>query len=198
MGEGDETMPARARGLAAAAMLAAATATAGVPLGRTEPAASAPAGLMQFGRLVGAWTCTGQARQPDGGWKQAPGRHAWHWYYVLDGHAVADAWRPDREAQPDAAEGINLRTYDPASDQWDIAWATRTQPRLDRFKGAERDGEMHLFAERAGSGGFGPHLMRITFFNIGPRHFDWKYEASAVTDGKRWREVQRLSCDRDA
>jgi hypothetical protein len=166
------------------------------PLARTGANPEAPEEVAQFGRFEGDWSCRGTRRQADGKWMPIPGEHVWSWYYVLDGYGVADVWRPDRTADPHASGGLNLRVYDPKAGLWDIVWTTQEQPRLDRFRAAERDGAMHLHAERPGSDQFDAHLMHITFHNIGPRHFDWKYEVSGLADGQQWRQVQRLSCDR--
>lgn len=160
------------------------------------PNPEAPEEIRQFGQLVGSWHCTGENLQQDGIWKETPGVSTWDWYYVLDGYAVQDVWRPGPEAGPQAAQGTNLRTFDPDAGTWEVVWTTQKVPKIDFFRAGFRDGEMHMYAERAASELFPSHLMHITFHNISEEHFDWRYESSGLTDGQTWREVSRLSCKR--
>ena len=150
----------------------------------------------KFGQLEGHWSCTSESRQADGTWAAGTGKGTWSWYYILEGYAVQDVWLPDRKANPGAAMGSNIRTYDVANARWDVVWTTQQAPAFERYKAAFRNGEIHMFAERPAGGGFPSHLMRITFHNFTADHFDWRYEASGLTDGKNWQEQSRLSCDR--
>lgn len=162
------------------------------------PNPEAPEEVKQFGRLVGSWRCTGENLQQDGTWKKTPGVSTWDWYYVLDGYAVQDVWRPDTEANPQAVQGTNLRTFDPESGTWEVVWTTQNVPKIDFYRAGYRDDEMHIYAERAATQAFPGHLMHITFHNVSEDHFDWRYESSGLTDGQNWREVARISCDREA
>ena len=162
----------------------------------TAPNPEAPEQLTQFGQFQGVWKCTSQNRQPDGSWKQRPGVATWTWYYVLDGHAVQDLWEPDREANPKAAVGTNLRTYDAETDTWHMVWTTATEPVFATFRAGATNGNLVMFGERAATRAFSAHLARITFHNISDEHFDWKYEASSARSSHQWQEVSRLSCDR--
>ena len=184
--------------LATILICATCAAAAEVPLVYQGPNEDAPVQVQEFGRLVGHWTCTSENRQADGTWQASPGKATWSWYYVLEGFAIQDVWRPDREQNPTAAMGTNLRTYDPESGFWDVVWTTQQATRFERYRASARGGDVHMFAERPASKTFPSHLMHITFHNISDDHFDWKYEASGLTDGQNWQEQSRLSCDRGA
>jgi hypothetical protein len=156
------------------------------------PNANAPEQVQQFGQLMGNWSCQGSAPQPDGSWQDSPSRAAWTWYYVLDGFAVQDVWKP---GNPKAPMGTNLRTYDAETDSWLMVWATQTQARFDHFTATFQDGQIVMLGDRWARPAFAAHKARITFFNIDETHYDWKYEGS--TDGETWSEQSRLDCDRD-
>lgn len=182
--------------LTIAALTLATTAAVAGGIASTGPNPEAPVEVQQFGQLVGSWRCEGENLQQDGTWKKTPGVSTWDWYYLLDGYAVQDVWRPDTEANPKAVQGTNLRTYDSETDTWNVVWTTQNSPAIEPFRASFRDGEIHMFAERAANQLFRNHLMHITFHNISDDHFDWRYESSSPTDGQNWREVARLSCDR--
>ncbi len=175
------------------------SAAAGVaPLIADGPNPNAPEEVKQYGQLAGHWQCKSFNLQPDGNWAESPGLATWSWYYVLEGYAVQDVWLPDRNANAAAPMGTNLRTFDPGTGLWEMVWTTQQVPRLEKYRASYRNGEIHMYAERPASASFPKHLMHITFHNIGETHFDWKYESSGLTDGKNWREVARLSCDKSS
>ena len=157
-------------------------------------ASDAPPQLQQFGRFVGTWTCTGQSRQPDGSWASNAAPSTWTWFFTLDGHAVQDLWEPPAESN--APVGTNLRIYDREKGQWDALWTTSNLNSFDHFVAREQDGTMVMRGERPQRAAYGPHLVRITFHTITAASFAWKYESSAMGDGKTWVEQARLSCQR--
>jgi hypothetical protein len=165
------------------------------PLTVSAASKDAPRELQQYGRFVGSWSCQSESAQPDGSWEKMPGKARWSWYYVLDGHAVQDVWYPSPEV-PGAAVGTNLRIYDAAAGVWRMVWATSQQGHFDAFRAIERDGQILMYGDRMKGADFPAHLARITFYNISDKHFDWKYESSGPADGRQWREVSRISCDR--
>ena len=178
------------------ALLASAGAVSAGGIASTAANPDAPAEVQQFGQLVGSWQCKGENLQPDGTWQASPGTSVWDWYYVLDGYAVQDVWRPHTSGNPNAAQGTNLRTYDPETGIWDVVWTTQNVPAIEKYRAAYRNDEIHIVAERPSNQFFPSHLMHITFHNIDEDHFDWRYEASGLTDGQNWQEQARLSCDR--
>ena len=175
------------------------SAAAGAPavLVSNGPHPDAPEALMEYGQLVGNWQCKDHNLQQDGSWKESPGIATWSWYFMLDGHAVFDVWRPAPNAAGKVFSGTNLRTYDADTGIWNIVWTNTSSARIEAFQSSFRNDSIHITTERQASATFPKHMMHITFFNISEDHFDWKYESSPVTDGQNWREVSRLSCDRD-
>ena len=161
------------------------------------PHPDAPEALMEYGQLVGNWQCKSLSPQPDGSWKQAEGLNTWTWYYVLDGRAIQDVWKPTANADGKVFPGTNLRTYDAETGIWNVVWTIASSARIEPFISSFRNDIIHITTERAASATFPAHMMHISFYNISEQHFDWKYESSPLTDGQNWREVSRLSCDRD-
>lgn len=161
------------------------------------PHPDAPEALMEYGQLVGNWQCKSLGLQPDGSWKEAKGVNTWTWYYVLDGHAIQDVWKPSANADGKIFPGTNLRTYDAETGLWNIIWTITSSARIESFKSSFRNDIIHITTERAANATFPAHMMHISFYNISENYFDWKYESSPVTDGQNWKEVSRLSCDRD-
>ena len=176
------------------------SANAGTPavLISDGPHPDAPEQLMEYGQLVGNWQCKSSSRQQDGTWKESPGLATWTWYFVLDGHAVLDVWKPLPIAQGKVFPGTNLRTYDPETGIWNVAWTIANSPKIETFISSFRNDAIHITTEREARGTFPAHMMHITFYNISEKHFDWKYEFSPLTDGQNWTESSRLSCDRSS
>ena len=162
------------------------------------PHPDAPEAIMEYGQLVGNWLCTSSGPQPDGTWKQAEGVNTWTWYYVLDGHAIQDVWKPSPNADGKVNMGTNLRTYDSETGIWNVIWTISSSARIEPFISSYRNDALHITTEREASAAFPAHMMHITFYNISESHFDWKYESSPMTDGQNWRELSRLSCDKDS
>ncbi len=84
-----------------------ATASAPAALIGDGPHPDAPEALMEYGQLVGNWQCKSLSPQPDGSWKQAEGVNTWTWYYVLDGRAIQDVWKPTANADGKIFSGTN-------------------------------------------------------------------------------------------
>lgn len=170
-----------------------ATAAPGLPaLMAFEPAEDTlPAVREQFGQLVGAWRCRGEARQPDGSFKPSPGESRWTFFYTLGAQAIGDVFEP---AASGAAVGINLRVYDPERELWVLAWTTPALRRYEQFE-ARREGDTIVMrGDIPAKGPFPDHRARITFFDMTPRGFEWRYEAAAPgTDGP-WQEFSRIHC----
>lgn len=139
--------------------------------------------LAGFGRYIGRWRIEDQRLGNDGStWLAGDGAH-WHFVCVGDGTAIQDFWIPN-----DGPVGTNLRTYNPETGSWDIAWAVRTQP-----------GFAHIQAEPQDDGTIVMHyksplpdpLRRITFYPPTGAGWNWKLEFSR-DDGETWTEVYRI------
>lgn len=159
-----------------------------------QAGADAPAGIQQFGRLVGAWDCTVQQRQADGSWLTTPGTARWDWFYALGGHAILDMWVPASAPQQTAGLGANLRIFNTQTGQWQVAWTTAAQQRFDLITAAANGSDMVMRSTKPGSNGRPGHLARITFYNIDAQQFDWRYDASPLGDGINWTAYVQMRC----
>ena len=154
------------------------------------PAAGAPAGLAQFGRLVGRWECAVDDRGADGRWHERPDTAIWTWFYSLGGLAIQDVWEPRRGGGAAAVIGTNLRLYDPREDLWRSVWTSTDDPRFELWQGAAADGRIVML-----HGDAGVAQRRIVFFDLTPRTFAWHYELRS--DGA-WNVALRSLCRRIA
>jgi hypothetical protein len=151
-----------------------------LPFGNTEACMEGP--LAQFGRYIGDWTIEDSQLSKDGT-EWLPGDGA-RWVFVCmgNGTAIQDFWLP-----PDGNVGTNLRTYDPESGAWEIAWAINTAP-----------GFAHIQAKQDEAGNVVMHYKaplpnpprRITFYPPDGNGWNWKLEFQL--DGENWTEVYRI------
>ncbi|HKJ17500.1 MAG TPA: hypothetical protein VJ984_09145 [Xanthomonadales bacterium] len=170
-------------------------ATADAPL-FSDRNPEAPEGVDQYGQLAGTWKCTPASRQPDGSMLESDFRPTWIWTYVLNGAAIQDIWIPDPAAPAGGGGmGTNLRVYDAEQDAWEMVWTTESLGGFQKFSAKMTDGNMVMNGDLP-AGAFPAHMARITFHNIQPDHFDWKYEASAPGDGQNWQLQSTLTCER--
>jgi len=136
----------------------------------------------QFGRYIGDWKIQDQQLSKDGT-EWLPGDGA-RWIFVClgNGTAVQDFWLP-----ADGKVGTNLRTYNPGTESWDIAWAVDSLP-----------GFAHIQAQEDDHGNIVMHYKaplpdpprRITFFP--PDDKGWKWTLEFMLDGENWTEVYRI------
>jgi len=170
------------------------TATALPGLMAFEPSADAPAQVREeFGRLVGAWSCQSEARQPDGTFKAAPGRARWTFFYTLGGLAVGDLFEP--AATTGAATGINLRVYNPDTKSWSLAWTTPQLGRFDHFTARQEGDALIMRGDIPAKGPFPDHRARITFDQLRDDSFEWRYEATTPGADGPWQTFSRIRCE---
>ena len=89
--------------------------------------------LTDFGRYIGDWKITDSQLSQDGTEWVAGAGARWVFACVGNGTAIQDFWLPH-----DGNVGTNLRTYNSATDKWDIAWAINTTPGFSHIE-ARRD-----------------------------------------------------------
>ena len=151
-----------------------------LPFGNTAACMEGP--LAQFGRYIGDWNIEDSTFKQDGsGWEPGAGAR-WVFTCLGDGTAIQDFWLP-----PDGNVGTNLRTYDPESGNWEIAWAINTAP-----------GFAHITAEQDEAGNIVMHYKaplpdpprRITFYP--PDESGWNWKLEFLIDGENWTEVYRI------
>ena len=170
--------------LAAALLLGSAAFAAdgsAIPLGDTDACMQGP--LAQFGRYIGNWDIEDSRLSQDGQtWIAGKGAR-WNFICLGNGTAIQDFWIPN-----DGAVGTNLRTWNPETESWDIAWAIKTLP-----------GFAHIQAKQNEDGNIVMHyksplpdpLRRITFFPPDEHGWNWKLEFS-TDGGESWFEVYRI------
>jgi len=152
-----------------------------IPIGDKSACMEGP--LAQFGRYIGSWKIADSQLGQDGTeWTDGAGAE-WNFVCIGDGTAVQDFWMPN-----DGPTGTNLRTWNPASGSWDIAWAIPGVP-----------GFAHITAEQDEAGNVVMHykspvldpLRRITFFPPDASGWDWVMEFS-TDGGDSWAPVYRI------
>ncbi len=160
------------------------------------PAKDAADSVKSMLPLIGDWKCKRQVRQQDGSWQIPEQVSRWEWRYTLNGHAIQDYWYPNAENLEAPGMGTNVRIYNPQNDSWLMTWTFDKLARFQNFD-AKFDGESLVMDGEYPASPRGPaHKAKITFHNISEKHFDWKYESSALNDGKKWQEGFRLNCDK--
>ncbi|MCI0335624.1 MAG: hypothetical protein L0228_20640 [Planctomycetes bacterium] len=85
-----------------------------------KPNPNAPAALALFAFLVGRWRCEAKVRSANGEWQTFDA--TWIGRFILDGYAIADEYRMTGSSGELIVLGMNLRTYDPARQIWNMKW----------------------------------------------------------------------------
>jgi hypothetical protein len=150
------------------------------------PDAVAAKQLALYGQFVGDWLFENEYYREGGEVERSSGE--WHFAWALEGRAIVDLWtypgRAQRAATGEAAGGLGLtvRTFDPKTSAWNIAWSAANW----RF--------LLLVGRRIGdeiiqSGEEGGESLRWVFSEIGSESFLWRAEASR-DQGRNWRLTQ--------
>jgi hypothetical protein len=149
--------------------------------------ANAPAALSRFAFLIGRWRCDAKVKSADGDWQTF--QATWRGRFILDGYAIADEYRMTGASGELIVLGLNLRTYDPAKQIWNIKWlnalaGTWVDLGPEELGGVRFDGQsvIYTFKEPVAAHTF----TRATYTNISRTHFTWNAEKS--DDGKAWSE----------
>jgi hypothetical protein len=154
---------------------------------RTNGLVGAPAALSRFAFLIGRWRCDAKVRSANGDWQTF--KATWLGRFILDGYAIADEYRMTGSSGELIVLGMNLRTYDPAKQIWNIKWlnalaGTWVDLGPEELGGVRFDGQSvnYTFKEPVAAHAF----TRATYTNISKTHFTWRGEKS--DDGKAWSE----------
>jgi len=160
--------------------------------------AAEPEGLSEHVRnslssqLLGHWQISDQSLDANGDWQPGPVAD-WHFYPILNGHAIQDDWisPPASEAEPANGRqyGTNIRIYNPQQQRWELAWASVKGQQIDTFEATEQQGRIVMTGE------FNGRSSRITFFAITAASFHWKLEFENPEDSS-WQEVYRIQGQR--
>ncbi len=142
-------------------------------------------------KLLGRWDIADQSLGQDGQWQAGQGA-SWHFYTILNGHAVQDDWisPPLHVKAPEGGRqyGTNIRIFNPNKDQWEMAWASVKGQKVDTFIATETADRIIM------TGLFNGQQSRITFYDIQTHSFAWKLELKQADDS--WFEVYRIKANR--
>ncbi|MGJ8663725.1 MAG: hypothetical protein ACSHWU_08740 [Marinicella sp.] len=140
-------------------------------------------------KLLGHWHIEDSSMNVEGQWQQGAGA-SWHFYPILNGHAVQDDWiaPPLNQPEPEGGRqfGTNIRIYNPNENRWEMAWASIKGQKVDTFNAIEADGKIIM------TGDFNGRPSRITFYDIQTNSFSWKLEFQQADDTNAWTEVYRI------
>lgn len=138
-------------------------------------------------KLLGHWDIKDQSKDAQGQWQDGQGAQ-WHFYPILNGHAVQDDWiaPPLDVAEPENGRqyGTNIRIFNPQENRWEMAWASVKGQKVDTFTAVEKDETIIM------SGQFNGNTSRITFYDIKANSFAWKLEFQQADF--TWVEVYRI------
>jgi hypothetical protein len=162
--------------------------------GKLNP--NAPAELSRFAFLVGSWRCEAKVLLDDGTWRAFDAN--WVGRFILDGYVIADEYRMTDSAGELIVLGMNLRTYDPARQIWNMKWlnalaGTWVDLGPAELGGVRFDGGSitYTFKEPMVEHAF----TRASYTNISPAHFTWRGEKS--DDGQAWSEFMVIEAYRN-
>ena len=160
-----------------------------------SPNPHAPAALSRFAFLIGRGRCDARVRQADGGWQTF--QATWIGRYILDGYAVADEYRMSDASGELIVLGMNVRTYDAASDTWNLKWlnalaGTWVDLGPKELGGVMVDGRsvVYAFKEPVAAHTY----TRATYTSVSDDRFTWRGEKS--DDGMTWSEFMVIEAHR--
>ncbi len=157
-----------------------------IPVGEKDACMDGP--LAQFGQYIGNWDIEDSRLSRDGsGWAAGAGAK-WNFVCLGDGTAIQDFWIPN-----DGPVGTNLRTWNPATESWDIAWAIKGLPGFAHIQ-AEMNESGHIVMRYKSP--IPDPLRQITFFPADSDSWNWKLELSS-DNGENWTEVYRIRASRN-
>jgi len=153
-------------------------------IGSLSPRASAAQGPHDFDFLIGSWSV--HNRRLD---KILSAATQW---YEFDGHAVVrslehatgniEEWTAVSPKNP--IDGVNLRVYDPTSEEWSSLWINGRVGTIDRpLIGKFHDGKGEFYDQGTFNGR--TIFARYTWSNITPTSARWE-QAFSVDGGKTW------------
>ena len=157
---------------------------------------NAPAALSRFAFLIGNWRCEARVRVADGEWQTLQG--TWRGRFILDGYAIADEYRMTSASGELIVLGVNLRTYDAATQTWNMKWlnalaGTWVDLGPEELGGVSFDGHSIIYALREPVAAHA--YTRATYTTNSETHFTWRGEKS--DDGKTWSEFMVIEARRE-
>ena len=156
--------------------------------------ADAPTETQSLGRLVGKWSVKGESLDQNGNWNSRDQYNEWHWYYILNGHAVQDDWitvvKASDGSDSTVTYGTNIRIYNSDTEEWHMAWIHQDGRTLKTFTAVNETNKIVM-------NGFAPNgvKQRNTFFDITGNNFEWIQEWAIGGEGA-WVTVAKLHATR--
>jgi hypothetical protein len=154
--------------------------------------AEAPEETSQWGQLAGVWQCVSKdiATREEGERTWFTNKAIWKWEYVLGGHAVLNQWWQE-DNNPKAATSeffaTGLFIFNPKTNLWEAVVAhSRPHQLSPKFQASFQDGKIMMHD------GTGEWL--VTFYDIKPNSFEWRYDIPDSKGG--WRPISFISAKR--
>jgi hypothetical protein len=155
----------------------------------------APTALARFAFLLGRWK--GEAKLTSATGDSQTFHVTWQGRFILDGYAIADEYRMTDPYGDLIVLGENFRTYDAATQTWNIRWlnaltGTWTNLVSPDLGGVKINGSSITYAFKEPTATH-PYT-RATYTSVSSNHFTWKGDQS--TDAKTWTDFMLVEVDR--
>jgi hypothetical protein len=155
----------------------------------------APTPLARFAFLIGNWKGLAKIKSATGDWQTF--HVTWQGRFILDGYAIADEYRMTSPSGDLIVLGENFRSYDAATQTWNIRWlnaltGTWTNLITPELGGLTVNGPSISYAFKEPTAAH-PYT-RATYTSTSPNHFTWKGDQS--TDAKSWTDFMIVDVDR--
>lgn len=155
---------------------------------------NAPAETESLSRLIGKWDAKIERLDKDGSWIEETKKIEWHWYFILNGHAIQDDWITEKLAKDGSDStlvyGTNIRIYNKNENLWYMAWIHGDGQKLATFTAVNENDKVIMEGTNASG-----REVRITFFDITDNSFEWQQEWT-FDEGKSWTVVVKIHCSR--
>ena len=154
----------------------------------------APPETAALGQLTGRWAVRMEIRDGEGNWHVQDKYREWHWYYILDGHAIQDDLvtieTDDRNGVPQTTIGTNIRIFNDEDKLWHMAWIHSARQRVATFTAINQDDRVVMQGMNDQD-----REVRNIFFDIRPDSFEWEQQWT-FDAGESWVAVARIHATR--
>lgn len=113
------------------------------------PHEAAPEEMAEFAFLIGDYRIDLHRWQDDQWSPPQPGVTArWNGRYILGGMAIMDEWfHPDPAQDNGSGRGVNVRMYDPETEEWDMMWISSLSNQVQDLRAKQTDGVLTMWQE---------------------------------------------------
>lgn len=150
-----------------------------------------PPQMKEFDFFIGNWTAISKTLAPDGT-VTAEHKGKWDVEHRNGGRIVFDECTRIAPDGTVTSCAITLRTFCPATDQWEMVFGFSLQPQIPQtFRGRFVDGEGHFDAALE----IMPNasiLAKVRFYDIQKDSFEWSMHVS-LNKGENWFLAERIS-----